>query len=496
MKNFAHIPAALAFAALAFAAPAAVHAADDAPAPQAPAAAGFSDAATDIEKRLDDSLKELADLRRRMADEKIPLSRRLGDLEQDLVKARQELTQASRTLDNRTLDLGRLTNDIKAREQEAGYLANLLGEYLRNFEAGLHIAELQLYRDRLKEAQLASEKDEATAEELFKAQSPLIAMSLERLESALGGSRFAGQAVAEDGTVAKGSFVLLGPTAVFRSDDGARVGTAEQRLGSLEPAIFTFDKPELAASAGQFVAGTGGAFPFDPTLGTAHKIEATEETLWEHIKAGGPVMVPIFALAGAALLVALFKWVSMLFVRMPSRSRVKELMAAVGRGDQAKAAELAGRMKGPMGRMLRAGIEALRAGQPREEAEESMYETMQVTRLSLNRFLPFVAISAAAAPLLGLLGTVTGIMNTFNMITIYGTGDVKSLSSGISEALITTEYGLIVAIPSLLIHAFLSAKARNTVNRMETTGVAFMNEVLKSEVRAKSAPAREAVGAA
>ena len=110
--------------------------------------------------------------------------------------------------------------------------------------------------------------------------------------------------------------------------------------------------------------------------------------------------------------------------------------------------------------------------------------------------IAFVAISASAAPLLGLLGTVTGIMNTFNMITIYGTGDVKSLSSGISEALITTEYGLIVAIPCLLMHAFLSAQARGIVGRMEATGLSFMNELLKSEVRAKSAPKAEPVGAA
>ncbi len=97
--------------------------------------------------------------------------------------------------------------------------------------------------------------------------------------------------------------------------------------------------------------------------------------------------------------------------------------------------------------------------------------------------MPFVAISASAAPLLGLLGTVTGIMNTFSLITIYGTGDVKTLSSGISEALITTEYGLIVAIPSLLLHAFLSSKVRKIVNNLEATGVSFVNELARAEAR-------------
>jgi biopolymer transport protein ExbB len=90
---------------------------------------------------------------------------------------------------------------------------------------------------------------------------------------------------------------------------------------------------------------------------------------------------------------------------------------------------------------------------------------------------------------------VTGIMNTFSLITIYGTGDVKTLSSGISEALITTEYGLIVAIPSLLLHAYLSSKSRKIVNRLETTGLSFMNEVAKAETKA-AASAPVSVGAA
>jgi biopolymer transport protein ExbB len=174
----------------------------------------------------------------------------------------------------------------------------------------------------------------------------------------------------------------------------------------------------------------------------------------------------------------------MLFVRTPSNARVRAVMAAVAAGDKAKAVALSAKLPGPMGRMLREGTASL--GGPREAAEEQMYEVMHRTQLKLQSLLPFIAISAAAAPLLGLLGTVTGIMNTFSLITIYGTGDVKTLSSGISEALITTEYGLIVAIPSLLLHAYLSSKAKKIVNRLETTGISFVNEMAKAEAKAAS----------
>jgi len=71
-------------------------------------------------------------------------------------------------------------------------------------------------------------------------------------------------------------------------------------------------------------------------------------------------------------------------------------------------------------------------------------------------------------------------MNTFTLMTVFGTGDVKTLSSGISEALITTEYGLYVAIPSLLIYAFLSRKARSVIDEMEKAAVAFINQVSKT----------------
>ncbi len=129
--------------------------------------------------------------------------------------------------------------------------------------------------------------------------------------------------------------------------------------------------------------------------------------------------------------------------------------------------------------MLTAGAEHLR--EPRELIEEVMYEVMLTTRLKLQGFLPFIAICAASAPLLGLLGTVTGIIKTFKMITVFGSGDVRTLSDGISEALITTKFGLVVAIPSLLLHAFLSRKARGVVGNMETSAVAFVNQVSRSQ---------------
>jgi biopolymer transport protein ExbB len=162
---------------------------------------------------------------------------------------------------------------------------------------------------------------------------------------------------------------------------------------------------------------------------------------------------------------------------LPSAKALAELFTAVRANDKERAVALTQKMKGMAGRMLRAGAEVL--DQPRELIEEAMFEKMLEAKTSLNRFLPFVAVTAACAPLLGLLGTVTGIIATFNLMTVFGSGDIKMLSSGISEALITTEYGLYVAIPCVLMHSFLSRKAKGIADKMEQVAVKFMSEVGK-----------------
>jgi biopolymer transport protein ExbB len=453
----------------------------------------FDEAAATARRQLEESVAELARLREEIAAEKIPLDRRVNDLESELKGVRADFQEASRALDNRTLDLSNLQSDILRWQEQETYLSNLLAEYARNFEAGLHIAEVRRYEEAIERAKLATENDNLPGAEVYRAQADLIVLSLGRLEEALGGARFEGAAVNASGLVEQGVFVMLGPAAFFRSADGRSVGTAQQRLGSLEPATIPFADPEDASAADRAIATGEGQLPVDPTLGNAHKIEATQESLWEHIRKGGPVMIPIIALAGAALLVALYKWVTLVSVRRPSKKRVRALLDAVARRDPAAVQAEAAGLRGPVGRMLAVGVQHI--AEPRELIEEVMYETVLTTRLKLERFLPFIAISAASAPLLGLLGTVTGIITTFKLITVFGSGDVKTLSGGISEALITTEFGLIVAIPSLLLHAFLSRKARGIVGQMETAAVAFANQVsLASLAGTNGGGRREASG--
>jgi biopolymer transport protein ExbB len=110
-----------------------------------------------------------------------------------------------------------------------------------------------------------------------------------------------------------------------------------------------------------------------------------------------------------------------------------------------------------------------------------MHERALATIPTLDRHLGMLAVLGGVAPLLGLLGTVTGMIHTFELVTIFGTGDAKLLSGGITEALVTTETGLIIAVPVLLVHAYLSRRVRGIVTSLEQTVVGFMNRMHRQE---------------
>ena len=125
--------------------------------------------------------------------------------------------------------------------------------------------------------------------------------------------------------------------------------------------------------------------------------------------------------------------------------------------------------------MLVAGVE--NAKESVELVEEVMFESILGAQPRLERFLNVIAVTAATAPLLGLLGTVTGIIKTFKLMEVFGAGDPKPLISGISEALITTELGLILAIPALIAHALLSRRVAGILAQLEKLSMAMVNSL-------------------
>jgi len=115
----------------------------------------------------------------------------------------------------------------------------------------------------------------------------------------------------------------------------------------------------------------------------------------------------------------------------------------------------------------------------REHVEDVIMENILNESTQIDRYGSFVLVIAAVAPLMGLLGTVTGMITTFEVITEFGTGDPKLLSGGISAALVTTMQGLIVAIPLLLIGNLLSGWAQSIKDSMEQNALHIVNQRLR-----------------
>ena len=138
-----------------------------------------------------------------------------------------------------------------------------------------------------------------------------------------------------------------------------------------------------------------------------------------------------------------------------------------------KPASLDGAFAGPFEDLRLAAKENL--GRKAEVLEEILYERIIDAQVRLEKALPLVAVTAATAPLLGLLGTVTGMIDVFRQITNFANPESSELARGISEALVTTKFGLITAIPSLIVHALLSRRLQGLIAKMETFASRLVN---------------------
>ena len=423
--------------------------------------------AGDLEK----ALQNLSQLRGKIEQERIPLAKELNSLENEALAKRQEADHNKRVRENREVDISTMEQRIKNLKDNNGYLASQLGDYIRRFKTNLHIGEQQIYQDRINEATLASENTNLGEKEKFTIQLKAIEVAFERLENVLGGHIFEGSAVTPEGSYEKGKFVIIGPVSYFSSSNGG-TGLAQREINASNAVIKDIGK-KFASDIDSLAANGTGFIPIDTTLGDALRLAATKETLVEHIKNGGIVMYPILGLATFAFIVAVFKWFE---IGAVTRARPRDLhiiLDFLRAGEREKALGHAKSVKGPVGEMLIAAVSNSEA--EKEFIEEVLYERIITTQPHLERMLPLIAVTAATAPLLGLLGTVTGMIRTFKLITVFGTGNAGNLASGISEALITTKFGLIIAIPALILHALLSRKAKGVVASMEQTAVGFVN---------------------
>jgi biopolymer transport protein ExbB len=197
--------------------------------------------------------------------------------------------------------------------------------------------------------------------------------------------------------------------------------------------------------------------PLDPTGRVQPETLAAEPNLTQRLAEGGPIMIPLGVVALAGLLLILERLTVLYGFNRAGDAAARRVLEACRSGRFDEAVERGQRSGGAVGRVLQACL-ARRAGGQRA-MEDSIQEQLLQETPRLHRFMNALAILAAVAPLMGLLGTVTGIIQTFGVIRAFGNANPSLMAGGISEALVTTATGLSIAIPILIVHGLLRGRA-------------------------------------
>lgn len=219
--------------------------------------------------------------------------------------------------------------------------------------------------------------------------------------------------------------------------------------------------------------------PVDVLLSTeiSSEIANYQEKSWkddfkEFFHNGGILMYPISALFILGLLIFAWRTIWMMVMSFGGRG-TSVALKALEAGDVSKARSFMNKAYGKVGKVLRTVLN--RDFKDRASAEKALEVFFAGEVPKIETGLSWISVFASTAPLLGLLGTVMGMIQLFDVITMHGTSDPKLLAGGISVALVTTEAGLIVAIPLQLLHTFLVNRADALRSRMEKAGLTVLN---------------------
>ena len=420
------------------------------------------DALAQAKKDLSASLSKLDEIRAAIGEEKPGLAKEFEAIELDLREKRRLVRIARMSKDDREQELRELQRNQLVRRQDTSYLAGLLKDHALKIETLRGPGEPPIEVDEAVIAADADEPAKALAERLA-----IMDASLDRLEQLIGGSTRPGKVASSGGEVVEGKIAAAGPLAWFTG--GAVAGSVVWEKGQSLPRVYDADPGAIQ----NLLAGNEAVVGLDVTGGKARALEEIDGGFADLVRKGGLWVWPIMLLALLSLVFGLIKLARFAGFREPGEAWVNAILAALRTGDRDKAEQLAVQMKHPAGAVMGKLVEVSKNSA--DVVEETLYEQLMGVQQKVGSMLPVIAVTAATAPLLGLLGTVSGMIRTFNLITLFGSGDPKPLAGGISEALVTTLFGLVVAIPALILHAFLSRRSQGIVQTTERLGLSFVN---------------------
>jgi len=427
----------------------------------------FLEVRRSIERDLTAANEDIAELRRVIEREKVPLHEQLSTQEETLATRRREFDEARRQADLRALETSNINTEGRLRAEENLYLANLLDEYTRGFETRLHPSEQGRFKELVSAVKLAPENSNLSDAEKFQQRMRLLDLSIDRLGDLVGGARFEGEVLDSDGVVAKGRIVLVGPLGVFANETGSLAGVVAPQGDGGMPVLRKLDET-MTPGIANIVNHLEGILPFDASRGGALQEFLHKTSLIEMFLHGGPIMWPILlcSIIGVAMSLDRVFFV----IREKGRRQPKTVAAmfeAVEQGLLDKAVEIGRGSKDFVAQMLSYAIS--HRGINFHTAISKSSQT-QVKRFTRGLWVLDTVITMA--PLLGLLGTVAGMMGSFQVLGSAGesSGGTNAIVAGIAEALIATAFGLVIAIAALVPLNFLNEQIEAVTHELEDAG--------------------------
>jgi biopolymer transport protein ExbB/TolQ len=205
-------------------------------------------------------------------------------------------------------------------------------------------------------------------------------------------------------------------------------------------------------------------------------------TVVRFFQGGGEFMIPIALVAVIGLVIAIERYIVLTYTAIRNRSLWNEIAPLLQKGDFRKAVQLTSNSGAAVGQILSYGLARISSAKQREDIEKAMEESLMDVVPRLEKRTHYLATFANLATLLGLLGTVIGLINAFGAVaTVNPAEKANLLSASISVAMNCTAFGLMTAVPLLVIHAVLQTKTTELIDSLEMASVKFLNSVTERQ---------------
>ncbi|WNO10332.1 MotA/TolQ/ExbB proton channel family protein [Teredinibacter sp. KSP-S5-2] len=369
--------------------------------------------------------------------------------ERQLSALRQKAVEARKLSDEQTLGLDKLRNQVSQWRNQNIYQQHLLIGFAEDVD--YPVSDVKSVEDNIMNG------------------IDLLDQYISGAKSRLYPSWRATQVVIKNGEIRNVESIKIGPVSWYLDEDDHSAGILSEPREGLPETAYLFSSSEREELQ-RLYQEKRGLVVFDPSLDRALKVYGQKDSLLQHLSRGGLWAVPILIFAVLATTIALMK--ATYIVRLPRLlpNFVERVERIVKKDEETKRAELTlllKSLKGAQSNILKIALQ----NPVSDKRDDKLFAFLLDNKYEMERFLGVIAVTASVAPLLGLLGTVSGMIDTFKMMTLFGSGDPAVVSGGISEALVTTELGLVVAIPALLINALLSRKIKNYSASLESNAI-------------------------